>query len=198
MANKTTVKITGTEQAKKSALAFINNFKKSEQFLNDLGAEAVRQIQARTRAASGSLKTVDGLTVSVGIDVEYVQPELTKYTKEQRERLIRAGNSFDPKIVKKNRSNLSLSGQLLNAIFHVISTASGEITIKLNEFRRPYKGIRKSELELKQDNKEIKKDLESRGFKFFFISQKLTILLENKIAQELRRKLSLYNKLLRK
>jgi hypothetical protein len=185
MANKTTVKITGTEKAKKSALAFINDFKKSEQFLNDLGAEAVRQIQARTRSGGR-------------VDPEYLQPELTKYTKEQRERLIRAGNSFDPNIVKKNRSNLSLSGQLLNAIFHVISTASGEITIKLNEFRRQYKGIRKAELELKQDNKEIKKDLESRGFKFFFISEKLAILLENKIAQELRRKLSLYNKILRK
>ena len=185
MANKTVVKITGTDKAKKNAVDFINQFKKSDDFLNVIGAEAVRQIQARTRSAGK-------------VDPEYTQPELTKYTKEQREKLIRAGNSFDSKIVRQNRSNLSMSGQLLNSIFYAISAASGEITLKINEFRKAYKGIRKAELELKQNNKEIKNDLESRGFKFFFISKKLAALLENKIAQELRRKLSIYNKLLRK
>lgn len=44
-------------------------------------------------------------------------------------------------------------------------------------------------------NTEIKKDLEQRGFRFFFLSENLQALLKNRIKQEFRRKLSNYKKL---
>lgn len=47
-------------------------------------------------------------------------------------------------------------------------------------------------------NNEIKNDLEAKGFRFFFISTKLNTLLTSKIAEQLRRKLSLYKKIVRK
>ena len=47
-------------------------------------------------------------------------------------------------------------------------------------------------------NKEIKKDLEAQGRKFLFISKDLNSLLQSKLAQELRRRLTLNKKLSRK
>lgn len=183
--SKTTVKITGTEQVKKSTTAFLKTLVDDDLILNELGQLTADQIRARVRSKGR-------------VDDEYKQPDITKGTIEARKRLIKAGNAFNQTIVKKQYSNLSMSGQLLDAIKYKISKVNGQVSLYIERFRRPYKGLRKAELENKSDNIQIKKDLESRGFEFFFISTKLQILLENKIAQSIRRKLATFNAIIRK
>jgi hypothetical protein len=181
MAKKATVKISGITEAKNSALKFLNETAKDKSFLDSIGQLTADQIRNRTRA---------------GLD-EYKQDDITTYTKDRRAALIKSGNAFDSKIVKPNKSNLSMSGQLLDAIKFRVNNSISEVTIFLSQKREAYKGRFKDKLENKKNNIEIKNDLEDQGRKFFFISDKLTALLESKIASELRRKLALYNKIKR-
>ena len=181
---KAKVTIRGVKEARDGLLNVINKQIKDPAFLNDIGKQTVDQIKNRTR---GRLE-------------EYKQPVLTsESTLTTRERLIRAGNAFDRSIVRSPKtSNLSLSGQLLNALYFTINQAQGVITIMLSNPRTAYRGIRKASLENKSNNNEIKDELESKGRKFFFISEKLKANLESKIAASLRKTLSLYNRVRRK
>lgn len=181
MAKKTSVKITGVSQARDNILKFLNNTIQDKQVLNELGQVAADSIRNRTRA---------------GME-EYKQKPLSKTTQERREALI-PKNSFDDKIVKPKRSNLSLSGQLLESISFRINNAQALVTLFLYKPRLPYNGTKKSALKNDKDNVQIKNDLESKGRKFFFISEKLNAQLENRITQALRRKLAQYNRLRRK
>lgn len=176
------VKIRGIPEARNNLLNAINKAVKDKAFLEDIGQQTTEQIKNRTRARLE----------------EYKQPEITDFTKKTRERLIRAGNAFDQAIVKKNRSNLSMSGQLLESIYYRVNQAQGFVSILIRSPRQAYKGIRKPQLENKKNNNEIKDDLEARGRKFFFVSEKLKLNLESRIAKALRRSLSLFNKINRK
>lgn len=182
MPPKNRITIRGIPEAKDNLLKQINNAVKDPSFLSDIGQIAVEQIQSRTQSRLE----------------EYKQPELKESTKKIRERLIRAGNSFNPNIVKKNRSNLSMSGQLLGALYFTVNQYLSVVRIMLRNPREAYYGIRKDRLENLKNNNEIKEDLEARGRRFFFISEKLKLNLESRIAKALRRSISLYNKINRK
>lgn len=180
---KTKVKITGTKEAQASAIKFLRSAINGDDILKDIGQTATDQIRSRTR---GRLE-------------DYRQADLKQSSIENRDRLIRAGNAFDKGIVRTKRtSNLSMSGQLLDAIKYRILKTTGEVVLFIERARSPYKGIKKPLLENTKDNLEIKKDLESKGRRFLFLSDRLQILLQNKTAQYLRRQLSIYNKLIRK
>lgn len=182
MAKKATVKITGIGQARDNALKFLNATKKDNEILNTEGKFTADQIRTRTR----------------GRQEEYKQNPITKATAKRRESLIKSGNFLDERQTRPKQSNLTLSGQLLGAITYKINSAFSEIIIFLNPDRRPYKGTRGFDLENLKDNNEIKKDLESRGRKFLFLSERLRINLENRLVKELKRRLSIYNKIKRK
>lgn len=184
MAKKTVIKISGIKEARDSALAFINKQTKDREFLDLVGQTATDQLRNAVRAGGRT-------------DPAYFQPPLEDSTVERRKTLIKQGNSFDPKIVTPKRSNLSMSGQLLDSIYYRINESISTVVLLIKKPRNPYRGKSGQPLENK-DNVEIKNDLEKRGFKFFFISEKLNTLLENVITQQLRRKLSLYNKINRK
>jgi hypothetical protein len=72
------------------------------------------------------------------------------------------------------------------------------VILYLLDPRKPYKGVKGQDLENKKTNNQIKDDLEAQDRRFLFISDKLKILLESKIAQNIRKKLSLYNRINRK
>ncbi len=208
MAKKASVKITGVSQARDSALKFLSQSVKGKELLNKLGQEAADQIRNRTR---GRLE-------------EYRQKEITEVTKAVRQvYLENFGGKGD--LSRPKTSNLTLSGQLLDAIKFRVNESAANITIYLEDSRFVNK-LTKTRKEIIQatkfgknkeknkllgiaasiladqkpskSNKEINKDLESRGRKFFFLSPKLNALLESKIADELRRQLSIYNKIKRK
>jgi hypothetical protein len=181
---KAKVTIRGVKEAKDGLINVINKQIKDPKFLSDIGKQTVDGIKNRTR---GRLE-------------EYKQPSLASPTTlESRERLIRGGNAFDRSIVRTEKtSNLSMSGQLLEALYFTVNQAQGVINIMLKSPRNAYRGLRKATLENKKNNQEIKDDLEERGRKFFFISQKLQANLESKIAQSLRKTISIYNRVRRK
>lgn len=184
MAKKTVVKITGVNQARTNALEFINKQSKDPDFLKGLGEEAAFQIASAVRSKGRT-------------DPAYFQPPLEDSTIERRKTLIKQGNSFNAKIVTPKGSNLSMSGQLLDAIKSRVNYSISTIVLFLKPQRSPYKGKSGQPLESKTNN-EIKKELESKGFRFFFLSDKISILLENLITKQLRRKLALYNRINRK
>lgn len=182
MAKKATVKITGLGRARDNALKFLDNTKKDNQVLDEYGQLLADQIRNRTR---GRLE-------------DYKQDPLTKGTVKRRESLIKSGNFLDERLTRPKQSNLTLSGQLLRSITHKINRSVSEIVLFLNPIRKAYRGARGQNLENLKDNNEIRKDLESRGRRFFFMSEKLKIQLENRLVKDLRRKLAIYNKIKRK
>lgn len=180
---KAKVTIRGVKEARDGLLNVINKQLKDPNFLKEIGQQSVDGIRNRTR----------------GRQEEYKQPELKESTKETRDRLIRAGNAFNRQIVRtKSTSNLSMSGQLLDALYFTVNQAQGIISIMLRSPRNAYRGIRKPQLENLKNNNEIKDDLEARGRKFFFISERLRSNLESKIAASLRKTISIYNRVRRK
>jgi len=182
MAKKATVKITGLSRARDNALKFLDNTKKDNQVLDEYGQLLADQIRNRTR---GRLE-------------EYKQSALTKGTVKRRESLIKSGNFLDERLTRPKQSNLTLSGQLLRSITYKVNNAFSEIILYLNPDRKAYRGARGQNLDNLKDNNEIRKDLESIGRRFFFISEKLRINLENRLVKELKRRLSIYNKIKRK
>ena len=178
---KNKVTITGVGKARDNALKFLGNTFKDKEFLESYATDAENYIRNSTRARKD----------------EYTQEPIKESTIKRRKSLIKSGNSFDQKIVSPKKSNLSMSGQLLESIKHRINLSVGEIVLYLNPYRKPYKGVKGQDLETKT-NTQINRDLEKQGRKFFFISNKLQALLESKIAAQLRKKLALYNKVVRK
>jgi hypothetical protein len=182
LAKKASVKIFGIGEAKNNLLKVIQETIKSDEAYDLVGTQVIDQIKIKTR---GRLE-------------DYKQPSNEAATTKRRKSLINSGNAFDTRIVRPGVSNLSLSGQLLNAMYYTINKSLGVVSILLKSPRTPYKGVKGQELENLLNNNEIKDDLEQRGRKFFFISDKTLNVLENKIARLLRTKLRLYNQVRRK
>lgn len=175
---KINAQIKGIDSVTANLKRFLTEAIKDEQTLQAVAKEVVDQVQKRTRARLE----------------EYKQPKIQKTTVERRKTLIRQGNSSE--FAEASRSNLTLSGQLLNSIRFATEKAKSLIRFSLSDFRRPYKGKRGQDLENKT-NTEIKEELESRGFKFLFISDKLRARLQSKLKAEIRRQLQNYRKLRR-
>jgi len=175
---KIKAKITGIDDVSDRLRTFLKNAIREETTLRAIGSEVIDQIQKRTQAKQE----------------DYKQPKLKESTIDRRKTLIRQGNASE--FSEAKRSNLTLSGQLLKALRFSVETAVSTIKFSLSDYRRPYKGAKGQELE-KKTNSEIKADLESRGFRFLFISKKLTSRLQSKLKAEVRRQLQNYQKVKR-
>lgn len=202
--NLATVRITGLPLVRQDLLKFVQSQTKDEAVLNELGTTVVNQIRKRTQA---------------GLE-DYKQRELTDTTKEIRKIVGKGTKTGD--FFKPERSNLTFTGQLLNALSFKLEAAKATINFFLKEGRAPANPLNKfaaeqlrsgikdasSDSDLKRaainiaslkpkekTNKEIRKDLELRGRTFMFISPSLMSQLQSKIAQTLRKRLSLYKKI---
>lgn len=206
MAKKAQVIITGVGSAQKNAIKFLYDSVKDRKLLQSLADDLKLQIQKRTTA---------------GLD-EYKQKPLTESTIISRELLLDV-NSPDV-FTKPSRSNLTLTGQLLGSIRSKVDLASFNIVLFLTETRYKYLPPSKEaitrvaaskpkskrgfyhaigELMLQKpptnkSNKEIKEDLEKQGRRFLFMSAKLQAQLEKNLTTQIRKQLSLYNKVKRK
>lgn len=177
MAKKSaSVTIKGLDKSKDKIQGLLRKIEKDPEILNDIAELTSGEIKRRTRAR---------------LD-EYKQPELQESTVVRRKDLIAIGNGSE--FSAPRRSNLTLSGQLLDSIAFVINLATGKINFFLKPGRIPYLGLSGKNLETKT-NDEIKSDLEKRGFKFMFISESLNARLQNRLKQIFRRKLSNFKRL---
>lgn len=175
---KTKAEIKGLSKVQLDLRTFVRNSIKDKELLEDIGKTSSGEILRQTRSRLG----------------EYKQPDITKSTQERRAALIKQGNSSE--FAKPKRSNLTLSGQLLDALTYSIEQTTSNIKLFFKENRKPYKGKKGKDLEIKT-NKEIVIDLDRRGFKFLFISDRLKVQLESKIKAFLRRKLSNFKQIKR-
>ncbi len=205
MAKKASVTIQGVEAANKKISELIEKIGKSEELYTFIGDNVKTQITNRTKTNKES----------------YKQPSLQPVSIEARKLLEQAGNStgkgFGPR-----KSNLTMTGQLLDSIAYKINLLSGEIRLFLNDTRtklklpskdlisgkRPKGGWKKEtfiaynmllKTEQNKTNNQIKDDLESKGRKFFFISQDVITQVENQLTRWFKKeKANLIKKYLKK
>ena len=176
--SKVKAKISGLDGITEKFKTFVKNAIKDEETLITTGKLIVDQIKKRTRGRQDT----------------YKEPKLKKSTIERRKALIKQGNSSE--FSEPAQSNLTLSGQLLNALRFEINASKSLVTISLSDKRTPYKGAKGQDLENKT-NSEVKRDLEARGFRFLFISDKLKSRLQDELKAQIRRQLTNYAKIKR-
>jgi hypothetical protein len=87
-------------------------------------------------------------------------PALLEKTIKRRKKLIKAGNPKGEKY-RANKSNLTLTGQLLNSIRYTFK--EGVLTIFVKKKRRPYKGVRGKLLKNDATNQDIIKGQAEKG-----------------------------------
>jgi hypothetical protein len=206
MAKKATVKITGVSKARDNALKFIKAQQGNSAILNDIGQTAADQIKMRTRARLE----------------QYKQDDIAESTVIGREILAEANNTNE--FSQPKRSNLTFTGQLLNSIKYKVIASAGSVSLFLSDFRTKLKIPTKEQIkkvantkgkkkrsyyyaignlirknpQTQKSNSDVNKQLESKNRKFLFLSDKLITLLEAKIKSQLRKQLTLYNRIKRK
>ncbi len=212
MTKKASVKISGISQARDSALKFLNETKKDSDFLNIYAKLAVDQIKSKTagRQEDYKQKEIKNVTVEarkVYADVYNTSPlakpkvsnlSLTGQLLGAIKYRINQATSEIIIFISDKRTNRIVPDSIIKEKYNQIIDKDNHAT---NSKRRdPNSKDKITALFLlkhqkPKTNNEIKDELEDKGRRFFFISDKLKAQLEAKITQQLRRKLDLYNKI---
>lgn len=137
---------------------------KGDQLLGEIGTELLLDTQARARTGKGF--TAD--TVKVFGSKRTNLPGLAQSTVSSRESV--ASRNPTPAFYRKNKSNLTLTGQLLDSLRLFIKR--GVIIIRPDGERRPYKTGRPSKAKTPPNNEELSTFLEEKGFYFLGIDDK--------------------------
>lgn len=143
----------------------------NKQLLKDLGDTIVKDIKGVNRT---------GISPKTGTK----HPELTSVTKEIRGVLSQT-NSTDPSY-KRDKSNITFSGQLLNSI-QSTSNGPGEIEIKATGTHKPPVDNRGKATGDVVSNESIISDLSSRGFYVMGVRQTLVPRLRKMVISYIRR-----------
>lgn len=129
MANNTKVTVSGFDKIKSDFKKFLDNTVQDKEFLEEIAKESTEQIKRQTRAR---------------LD-EYKQKDLSPVTVEIRRML--AKKNGQGAAFKDSRSNLTMSGQLLESLRYKVSQAARLITVYLDNERYKLLPISKSEAE---------------------------------------------------
>jgi hypothetical protein len=141
--------------------------------LNEIGKTAVRRIKGGTRSPKDRMSNQK-------------IPELKDTTIEHRrylQRFNRTHSTFSPR-----RSNLTITGQLIDAVTYSKKSNQVEIFVK-DSARKKYKTGGDGGTHRPPTNQELSQFLSKKGFKFMRIGKSAREQIENKINRELRRKL---------
>lgn len=215
MAKKATVRITGLEQAKNNALKFLNTTKKDSKILETEGQFAADQIRDRTEGRQEEYKQKDIANVTVEARKIYAGfYDTSPLAIPKRSNLTLTGqllgaikhkvNSAASEIIiylSDNRRNRKIPDSIIQEMYDGIIDKDRNATNskrKNPKVKDKLTAIFLLKNQKDKTNNEIRKDLESRGRKFFFISERLRTNLENRLVKELRRRLAIYNKIKRK
>lgn len=210
MAKKTSVRITGVGQARDNLLRALLNNVKDPELLNQLGNLAAEQIVARVRGrADAEYKQPEIKDVTVEARKLYNKHYQTDPLYSPK----RSNLTLSGQLLKsiKHRINTALREITLyidpkRSQYFDKSLAQKEYDTILDKDRnatnKNAKGKNKlkasaAALLLKSENKnnvQIKEDLEEKGRKFFFISEKLNKRLTEELTRYIRTKLSAFRK----
>lgn len=215
MAKKAFVKITGITQARDNALKFLNQTKKDAKILETEGKFAADQIRNRTAGRQDEYKQDDLANVTIEARKIYAGfYDTSPLAKPKTSNLTLTGhllsaikhktNSATTEIIiflTENRRNRKIPDSIIKEKYNEIIDKDRNAT---NSKRKDPKVKDKLTalflLKNQKDktNNEIKEDLEAKGRRFLFLSDRLKTTLENRLVKELKRRLDLYNKIKRK
>jgi len=215
MAKKATVKITGLGQARDNALKFLNATKKDSQILNIEGKFTSDQIRDRTEGRQEEYKQKDLSNVTVEARKIYAGfYETSPLAIPKRSNLTLTGqllgaikhkvNSAASEIIiylSDNRRNRKIPDSIVQEMYDGIIDKDRNATNskrKNPKIKDKLTAIFLLKNQKDKTNNEIKNDLEAKGRRFLFISDRLKANLEERIVKELKRRLDLYNKIKRK
>lgn len=215
MAKKAFVKITGITQARDNALKFLNQTKKDSKILETEGKFAADQIRDRTEGRQEQYKQNDLKNVTVEARKIYAGfYDTSPLAIPKRSNLTLTGqllgaikhkvNSAASEIIiylSDNRRNRKIPDSIIQEMYDGIIDKDRNATNskrKNPKVKDKLTAIFLLKNQKDKTNNEIKKDLEDKGRRFMFLSDRLKTTLENRLVKELKRRLDLYNKIKRK
>jgi len=215
MAKKAFVKITGITQARDNALKFLNQTKKDSKILETEGKFAADQIRDRTEGRQEQYKQKDLANVTIEARKIYAGfYDTSPLAIPKRSNLTLTGqllgaikhkvNSAASEIIiylTDNRRNRKIPDSIIQEMYDgIIDKDRNATNSKRKDPKVKDKLIALFLLKNQKEktNNEIKNDLEAKGRRFLFISDRLKANLEERIVKELKRRLDLYNKIKRK
>lgn len=215
MAKKAFVKITGITQARDNALKFLNQTKKDSKILETEGKFAADQIRDRTEGRQEQYKQKDLANVTIEARKIYAGfYDTSPLAIPKRSNLTLTGqllgaikhkvNSAASEIIiylSDNRRNRKIPDSIIQEMYDGIIDKDRNATNskrKNPKVKDKLTAIFLLKNQKDKTNNEIKKDLEDKGRRFMFLSDRLKTTLENRLVKELKRRLDLYNKIKRK
>ena len=175
---KTKAKITGLKNIEKSTLLALRQGVGSKEVLNDVGQYVTTNLIGNARQG----KTNEGTSFD----------PISKSWIKRKAALADVNNTDE--FYKKNKSNLTFTGQLLRSISYRIYQGTLTLGIYFKGNRKPYKGIRKAELDGPATNAELAEQIEKTR-PFMFISEKMNKVLVNRVIRGLKRSLKNYKRI---
>jgi hypothetical protein len=215
MAKKATVKITGLGQARDNALKFLNESKKDSKILNTEGQFTADQIRNRTAGRQEEYKQNDLKNVTVEARKIYAGfYDTSPLAIPKRSNLTLTGqllgaikhkvNSAASEIIiylTDNRRNRKIPDSIIQEMYDGIIDKDRNATNskrKNPKVKDKLTAIFLLKNQKDKTNNEIRKDLEDKGRRFMFLSDRLKATLEARLVKELKRRLAIYNKIRRK
>lgn len=215
MAKKAFVKITGITQARDNALKFLNQTKKDAKILETEGKFAADQIRDRTEGRQEQYKQNDLANVTIEARKIYAGfYDTSPLALPKRSNLTLTGqllgaikhkvNSAASEIIiylSDNRRNRKIPDSIIQEMYDGIIDKDRNATNskrKNPKVKDKLTAIFLLKNQKDKTNNEIRKDLEDKGRRFMFLSDRLKTTLENRLVKELKRRLDLYNKIKRK
>ena len=215
MAKKATVKITGLGQARDNALKFLNESKKDSKILNTEGQFTADQIRDRTEGRQEQYKQNDLKNVTVEARKIYAGfYDTSPLAIPKRSNLTLTGqllgaikhkvNSAASEIIiylTDNRRNRKIPDSIIQEMYDGIIDKDRNATNskrKNPKVKDKLTAIFLLKNQKDKTNNEIRKDLEDKGRRFMFLSDRLKATLEARLVKELKRRLAIYGKIKRK
>lgn len=215
MAKKATVKITGIAQARDNALKFLNTTKKDSKILETEGKFTADQIRDRTEGRQEEYKQKDLANVTIEARKIYAGfYDTSPLAIPKRSNLTLTGqllgaikhkvNSAASEIIiylSDNRRNRKIPDSIIQEMYDGIIDKDRNATNskrKNPKVKDKLTAIFLLKNQKDKTNNEIRKDLEDKGRRFMFLSDRLKATLEARLVKELKRRLAIYDKIKRK
>lgn len=179
---KTLVKVKNIDKVTANIKKVFNDVKREKTLLNDIGKFVTEKIVSEARKGN----SLEG-------DVKHKLPELKQTSKNIRKAIAKhAPELVDPQFFKANKSNITLTGQLLRSIKYVINRSSVFIVIggkrtKAIQSSSKKSRTRSSKKQEASTNDDVYKDLVSRGFGFIGLDEKGQKRVKKLVIDEFRR-----------
>lgn len=208
------VKITGVEEVKKNLLKYVHDQTRDNTLLNDAGKEAVDQIRKRTQAGIEDYKQpkLSDLTIEIRKLLARNNGQGAFYN-DKRSNLTFSGQLLRALTFKIDAKNSVVTLFLQEGRYKILPLSQNEAKVMYetiidrdhnatnSQRKNPKDKVRTAAIAIasrpqkEKTNKQIRQELAENGRKFLFVSEALSSLLQSKLAQALRRRLSIYKKL---